>query len=144
MSSNIGGAGSVIAVVLESENRVETPNSLSRRRASVRSTTSSQTMLSPLRGWPKESKAPAFTRRLDGALVQGARVDPPAEVEEVLVWPVRLPLGDDELDDRLADVADGRQAEADRLLARKRREVRLRDVHVRHATSMPSDRHSAR
>ena len=58
-------------------------------------------------------EGPGLDQRLDGPLVEHHRVDPGAEVVEVGERAALLPLGDDALDQALADIADGRQPEWD-------------------------------
>ena len=60
-------------------------------------------------------------QRLHGPLVEHDRVDPPAEVVEVLEGPCRLSLGDDPLDQALPDVAHRGQPEDDARARRRRR-----------------------
>ena len=80
-------------------------------------------------------EAARLDERLDRALVEHRRVDPAAEVVEVDERPVRLPLGDDQRDETLADVAHRREPEDDRPPDRpspvaRGGEVRRRDVDV--------------
>ena len=69
--------------------------------------------------------------RLHRPLVEHRGVDPVAEVVEVGERPARLALGDDQADEALPDVADGRQAEGDLALV-EGGEVRGRRVDVGH------------
>ena len=94
------------------------PASRSRRRVErVRRSIGSSTSTRPLRGWPSESNAPALASDSIVRLFSTRRVDAVAEVVEVGERPALLAGGDDQRDDALADVADRRQAEADRLAA---------------------------
>jgi len=58
-----------------------------------------------------------LNQRLDGPLVEDTRVDPLAEVVEVLERAFLPPLGLHEGDETLPDVAYGREPEHDRRLA---------------------------
>ncbi len=66
-----------------------------------------------MRGWPTQSKPPALISDSMRALVEDVEVDPLAEVVEVEERPVLLPLGHDQRDEALADVAHRRQPEDD-------------------------------
>ena len=78
----------------------------------------------------------SLDQRLHRPLVQDDRVDPRAEVEDVLEGPVGLALGHDALDEALADVAHGGQPEHDGAPALLggpvRGELGHRAVHVGH------------
>ena len=88
---------------------------------------------------------------LHGPLVEHERVDPPAEVVEVVEGACRLSLGDDALDQALPDVAHRRQAEHDARAAVGAGTTSLPGANSATerltsgtSTSMPRDRHSAR
>jgi len=107
----------------KSENRVACPLFLFRASADKCPLDDSLELArqSPLRGWPSESKPPAFTSDSDSSLVERARIDPATEVVEVDERALTLAGGDDVLDNGLPDIADRGKAEDDHLPATRGR-----------------------
>ena len=89
------------------------PRSCSRRRSSVRSTIVLEDQAQALAGVAERVEGAPLDERLHGPLVEHDRVDPLAEVEDVLEGPVGVALGHDALDQALAHVAHRGQAEDD-------------------------------
>ena len=109
-------------------NRSNWPMASARLVSSTASTAASNTLISPRRAWPRESKAAALDQTFDGALVAHDGVDLLEEVPEVGVVALGLAGGHDRAHDVRAHVADGGQPEAD--VGAGRREVGLGLVHA--------------